>query len=56
MGYPLKKILASLPPGLRPSPHFHRRGGASAYYAYQIELPSMKTYDVTRDASMCIYK
>ena len=29
MGYPLKKILASLPPGPRP-PHFHRRGGAPA--------------------------
>ena len=26
MGYPLKKILALLPPGSRP--HFHRRGGA----------------------------
>ena len=29
MGYPLKKILASLPPGPRPT-HFHRRGGAPA--------------------------
>ena len=27
MGYPLKKILTSLPPGPR-LPHFHRHGGA----------------------------
>ena len=31
MGYPLKKILATLPPGPRP-PHFHRRGGAPEKY------------------------
>ena len=34
MGYPLKKILASLPPGPRPPPHFHRRGGAPACATY----------------------
>ena len=37
MGYPLKKILASLPPGPRPPPpHFHRRGEAPGTKLYEM--------------------
>ena len=45
MGYPLKKILASLPPGPRP-PHFHRRGGAPASVTYKGREEKCEVYVV----------